>query len=101
MDRRVADLKNKLNMGIVAEVGNIPCANYPDAYFPEHNGSGQYQTYLVKQAVQGCLSCPLINLCAEYAIAADEEFGIWGGLTRSQRKRMRQARRRLESRVAS
>lgn len=99
-DQRVAQLKNRLNMGIIAEVGNIPCANYPDAYFPEHNESVQYQAYLVKQAVQGCMECPLINLCAEYAITAGEEFGIWGGLTRSQRKRMRQARRRLESRVA-
>lgn len=100
MDRRVEHLRNELNQGIIAEDGNLPCVNYPDAYFPESTGSGIYQTYLVKQAVQGCIECPLMKICADYAIAANEEFGIWGGLTRSQRRRMNSARLRTERHVA-
>lgn len=37
-----------------------------------------------------CSHCPVKALCLRYAIANDERYGIWGGLTR--RERIREAK---------
>ena len=45
-------------------------------------------------AVFICKQCPLQLKCAEYAIEDDEEFGVWGGLTAFDRRKMRKSRTR-------
>jgi WhiB family redox-sensing transcriptional regulator len=37
-------------------------------------------------AKQYCTACPVRNSCSDYALAAREEFGVWGGLTEGERK---------------
>lgn len=101
-DQRVAYLKRQLDLGVREEDGNIPCVNFPDAYYPQFSGNtDQYSTLLVKQAIRGCMECPLMTRCADYALEAGEEHGIWGGLTVRQRKAMNKARLRTRNRVAS
>lgn len=42
------------------------------------------------QAVQKlCNACPVQQECIEYALSTNEPDGIWGGLTRSARDKMR------------
>lgn len=36
-----------------------------------------------------CSSCPITNRCLEVAIANDEKFGVWGGLTPEERHRLK------------
>ena len=36
-----------------------------------------------------CFSCPHQQACVDFALDEEIEFGIWGGFTASQRKRMR------------
>lgn len=36
--------------------------------------------------------CPLINLCLTTAILLDEEYGVWGGKTFAERKKLRYRR---------
>lgn len=36
--------------------------------------------------VKFCQACPVNQLCLEDAIAHDEEYGVWGGLSYAQRK---------------
>ncbi|MGH9209874.1 MAG: WhiB family transcriptional regulator [Acidimicrobiales bacterium] len=40
-----------------------------------------------------CAGCPARVDCLEYALAATEKFGIWGGLSERERRQVRRARR--------
>lgn len=41
---------------------------------------------LVKRAQAGCALCPAARECLEYAIAANEREGVWGGTTPADRR---------------
>ena len=41
------------------------------------------------QAKLICRRCPVIAECLEYAVANNENFGVWGGTTPKQRQRLR------------
>jgi WhiB family redox-sensing transcriptional regulator len=41
-----------------------------------------------------CKDCDVRADCLEYALANKEKFGIWGGLSERERRKLRQARRR-------
>jgi WhiB family transcriptional regulator, redox-sensing transcriptional regulator len=43
------------------------------------------------EAVAVCRTCPVATLCAEYATARRLEFGVWGGLTETDRRQRRVA----------
>ncbi len=50
--------------------------------FPEKGGS-------TREAKRVCLSCDVRSECLEYALAHDERFGIWGGLSERERRRLK------------
>jgi WhiB family transcriptional regulator, redox-sensing transcriptional regulator len=54
----------------------------PEAFFPEKGGS-------TREAKKVCLSCEVRGECLEYALANDERFGIWGGLSERERRRLK------------
>ena len=54
----------------------------PEAFFPEKGGS-------TREAKRVCLSCEVRGECLEYALAHDERFGIWGGLSERERRRLK------------
>ena len=54
----------------------------PEAFFPEKGGS-------TREAKRVCLSCGVRSQCLEYALAHDERFGIWGGLSERERRRLK------------
>lgn len=54
----------------------------PEAFFPEKGGS-------TREAKRICESCEVRQECLEYALANDERFGIWGGLSEMERRRLR------------
>lgn len=56
----------------------------PEAFFPEKGGS-------TREAKGICASCEVQAECLEYALANDERFGIWGGLSERERRRLRQS----------
>ena len=61
------------------------CAQtYPEAFFPEKGGS-------TREAKRVCSSCEVRSECLEYALENDERFGIWGGLSERERRRMRRS----------
>lgn len=56
----------------------------PEAFFPEKGGS-------TREAKRVCQTCPVRAQCLEYALEHDERFGIWGGLSERERRRLRRA----------
>ncbi len=42
----------------------------------------------VARALSLCGICPVETDCREYALSARERFGIWGGLTERERRRL-------------
>lgn len=53
----------------------------PEAFFPEKGGS-------TADAKRVCRACEVRAECLEYALANDERFGIWGGLSERERRRL-------------
>ena len=64
----------------------------PDLFFPERGAS-------TREAKAVCRSCEVRSECLEYALAHGEKFGIWGGLSERERRRVRR-QRALERRSA-
>nr|WP_272902483.1 WhiB family transcriptional regulator [Brevibacterium daeguense] len=54
----------------------------PEAFFPEKGGS-------TREAKRVCASCDVRAQCLEYALENDERFGIWGGLSERERRRLK------------
>ncbi len=54
----------------------------PEAFFPEKGGS-------TREAKRICTGCEVRTECLEYALAHDERFGIWGGLSERERRRLK------------
>jgi len=54
----------------------------PEAFFPEKGGS-------TREAKRICLGCEVKDECLDYALAHDERFGIWGGLSERERRRLK------------
>lgn len=54
----------------------------PEAFFPEKGGS-------TRDAKKICVSCEVRVQCLEYALQNDERFGIWGGLSERERRKLR------------
>ena len=54
----------------------------PEAFFPEKGGS-------TREAKKVCTQCEVRAECLEYALANDERFGIWGGLSERERRKLK------------
>jgi len=54
----------------------------PEAFFPEKGGS-------TREAKKVCLTCEVRGDCLEYALMNDERFGIWGGLSERERRKLK------------
>lgn len=68
---------------LCAQVGSY---SQPDAddemFFPGKGGS-------VVAAKSVCRECPVAAECLQYALDHDERFGIWGGYTERERRRLK------------
>lgn len=54
----------------------------PEAFFPEKGGS-------TREAKRVCVGCEVRAECLEYALAHDERFGIWGGMSERERRKLK------------
>jgi WhiB family redox-sensing transcriptional regulator len=57
----------------------------PDLFFPERGAS-------TREAKEVCRGCVVREECLEFALANGEKFGIWGGMSERERRRIRRAR---------
>lgn len=57
----------------------------PDIFFPERGAS-------TKEAKSICQACSVRMQCLEYALDNGEKFGIWGGTSERERRKLRRQR---------
>jgi hypothetical protein len=58
-----------------------PCADDPELWYADHLEQR-------REAAQRCAGCPLFEACDE--AGADEKWGVWAGVDRTGRNRLRQ-----------
>ncbi len=54
----------------------------PETFFPEKGGS-------TREAKRICMQCDVRDECLDYALENDERFGIWGGLSERERRKLK------------
>ncbi|MDR2748322.1 MAG: WhiB family transcriptional regulator [Bifidobacteriaceae bacterium] len=59
----------------------------PTAFFPEKGGS-------TKDAKKVCTNCVVKSECLAYAIENDVRFGIWGGKSERERRKIKNANKK-------
>jgi WhiB family redox-sensing transcriptional regulator len=90
------DLKEALRMDerlAWQDRANCKGAN-ADLFFPERGAS-------TRAAKAICRECQVREECLEFAITTGEKFGIWGGLSERERRRIRRERQIAADRRAS
>lgn len=78
----LAEMPEWMNDALCAQVDD-------DLFFPKKGGS-------VTDAKSVCAACPVRQQCLDYAVDNDEWFGIWGGLTERERRKVKRDRRTPE-----
>lgn len=82
-EHRMLDPYESVEYGTPAWYELALCAQTdPEAFFPEKGGS-------TREAKRVCASCPVAKRCLEYALENDERFGIWGGLSERERRKLK------------
>jgi len=54
----------------------------PEVFYPEKGGS-------TRDAKRVCLGCEVRAQCLQYALDHDERFGVWGGRSEVERRKLR------------
>lgn len=65
------------------------CRGLPSEIFfhPEfERGSAKVEREARAKAI--CASCPVLDMCRNHALAVQEPYGVWGGLTEDERLRL-------------
>jgi WhiB family redox-sensing transcriptional regulator len=62
-----------------------------DFYPPMHIERKHERQARERRAKSVCAACPVRVECLQHAIAVDERYGIWGGLTQDERRVLRQS----------
>lgn len=80
----------ELHRAVQAVAEQVPCREVPDLWldFEDEHASAR--------AKEACFDCSIRRLCRDYALAHDERWGVWGGLTKVDRERLWEAARRGE-----
>ena len=80
---RLAVVGAPVDDGLLAWQDQALCAQTdPESFFPEKGGS-------TREAKRICVGCEVKPECLEYALMQDERFGIWGGLSERERRRLK------------
>lgn len=81
---RSTNIKGRVTIPIPEFYDDAVCAQTDqDGFFPERGISG-------RQAKKVCLNvCTVREQCLEYALKNEERWGIWGGTTEHERRKMK------------
>jgi WhiB family redox-sensing transcriptional regulator len=89
------DIQALINQGPRAWQARANCMGVdPELFFPERGSS-------TREAKEVCRGCVVRGDCLEFAIVNSEKFGIWGGMSERERRRVRRARLSQQREVAA
>jgi hypothetical protein len=74
----------------IIDNGGVECEQVPDIFFPEDlstPGQSAMRIMATDTAREICMRCPVMAKCLQ--VGMYEDFGIWGGATPEQRKRIK------------
>jgi len=81
--RELMAVADQADEGLLGWQERALCAQTdPEAFFPEKGGS-------TREAKKVCQTCDVKAECLEYALGHDERFGIWGGLSERERRKLK------------
>ena len=59
-------------------------------FYPSEQERGMFAALRSERAKAICRRCPVVGACLEWARSAEEDYGIWGGLTPDERDNLPQ-----------
>lgn len=81
----------------IIDNGGVECEQVPEVFFPEEWAAreSKYQStnmyYMaIDTARQICMRCPVMDKCLK--VGMFEDYGIWGGTTPQQRRKIKKER---------
>lgn len=91
LDSGRADREMQALVDAIDENGGVECAQVPHVFYPEDFHTSSQSMGMVRLAEftarEICMRCPVIAQCLRVGLR--EEFGIWGGTTPEQRRKIR------------
>lgn len=70
----------------------------PDLFFPVGTTGPAIEQIEAAKAV--CQQCEAINACLEYALATNQDSGIWGGTSEEERRKLRRQQQAAQRQTA-
>ena len=86
-------LLNRITLDLheaITDLGGVECEKVPEIFFPEDLGTAgdpRLKNAAIETAREICMECPVLDKCLKVGLF--EEYGIWGGTTPEQRRRIR------------
>jgi hypothetical protein len=75
-NREAESLHHDLIIAVADQPAPVPCVVDPEPYTANWSS---YKNADADSAFDLCVDCPLLQQCAAFAIANEEDFGVWGG----------------------
>lgn len=60
----------------------------PELFFPVADETSEQGVRQVQEAKAVCQSCPIMSDCLRWALDTGQEFGVWGGASESERRKL-------------
>jgi WhiB family redox-sensing transcriptional regulator len=70
---------------VIQAAGRVPCADQPGIFYPEDFPDPIVRKQATRTAKALCRECPVMSECLTFALESNERFGVWGGLSASER----------------
>jgi hypothetical protein len=93
MGKKLQESYRKLALAVAENPPTCSEPEYQELFFPDFKDFGRPLSELQRRMIRNeaeakiiCNFCPVRQLCADYAILAEEPFGVWGGTTPAERK---------------
>jgi len=64
------------------------------SFFNDDGERAPFRSRREAAAKQLCRGCPVLAQCREHALEVREPYGVWGGLSSSEREQLQRGRRR-------
>lgn len=76
---------------------HVKCSGLGELFYPTQLSVEVAKAKAVCNGQDGGPVCPFHDLCLKYAIENHETFGVWGGTSERDRRKIQSARRRLKN----